>query len=228
MFFNRSAQKEIMDDMSVGGEFLDQALHELTRINRWLGGHATSLKGIRTISKNIPHSKMLTILDVGAGGADIVDAILLMQANVRITALDLNQGACAYAARAHPSLQVIQGSVLAIPFHGQSFDIVHASLFLHHFTESELYEILRSLLTVARFGVVINDLRRSVFAFLGITLVTRLFSRNAMVKHDGPLSVRRGFTKKELQRLCASLSSASFTIHRRWAFRWLVCIQKHP
>ena len=205
-----------MDDMSVDGEFLDRALRELTKINLWLGGHATSLKGIRTFTKHIPPLKILTILDVGAGGA----------ANVKITSFDLNQSACDYAARVHPSLQVVQGSVLAIPFPHQSFDIVHASLFLHHFTESELHEILRSLISVARYGIVINDLRRSVFAYIGITLVTRLFSRSAMVKHDGPLSVRRGFTKKELQRLCAALSSASFTIQRRWAFRWLVCIKK--
>ena len=226
MFLSRSYQKEIMDDMSVDGEFLDRALRELTKINLWLGGHATSLKGIRTFTKHIPPLKILTILDVGAGGADIVDATSSMRANVKITSFDLNQSACDYAARVHPSLQVVQGSVLAIPFPHQSFDIVHASLFLHHFTESELHEILRSLISVARYGIVINDLRRSVFAYIGITLVTRLFSRSAMVKHDGPLSVRRGFTKKELQRLCAALSSASFTIQRRWAFRWLVCIKK--
>jgi len=227
MFFSRSYQKEIMDNMSVDGDFLEQALRELTRINLWLGGHATSLKGIRTLAKYIPLPKILTILDVGAGGADIVDATSSMRANVQITSLDLNQGACDYAARMHPSLQVVNGSVFAIPFNHQSFDIVHASLFLHHFTESELHEILRSLMNVSKYGIVINDLRRSVFAYLGITFLTQLFSRSSMVKHDGPLSVRRGFTKKELQRLCASLSSASFTIHRRWAFRWLVCIKKH-
>jgi ubiquinone/menaquinone biosynthesis C-methylase UbiE len=227
MLFKRSAQKEIMDNMSVDGEFLDQALSELTGINLWLGGQATSLKGIRTLAKHIPHAKKLTILDVGAGGADIVDAVSSMREDVMITAFDLNKSACDYAARVHPSLQVVQGSVFAIPFQHQSFDIVHASLFLHHFTESELREILQSMMTVTRYGIVINDLRRSVFAYLGILLVTRLFSRSVMVKHDGPISVRRGFTRQELRQLCASLPSASFTIQRRWAFRWLVCITKN-
>jgi 2-polyprenyl-3-methyl-5-hydroxy-6-metoxy-1,4-benzoquinol methylase len=217
-----------MDDVSIGGETLDKALRELSRINKWLGGQATSLKGIMTLSKNIPHPKTLTILDVGSGGADIVDAVSSLEVDVKITALDLNKNACSYAARVHPSIHVVQGSVLALPFHDHSFDIVHASLFLHHFPEDDLRDILRSLLNVTRYGIIINDLRRSVFAYLGITFIAQLLSRSDMVKHDGPLSVRRGFTLKELKKLCESLSSASFTIHRRWAFRWLVCIRKNP
>jgi 2-polyprenyl-3-methyl-5-hydroxy-6-metoxy-1,4-benzoquinol methylase len=228
MFFRRSYQKEIMDDMSIGGETLDKAFRELSKINRWLGGKATSLKGIMSLAKNIPHPKTLTILDVGSGGADIVDAVSSLDAEVNITALDFNQNACSYAARTHPSLNVVQGSVMALPFPHQSFDLVHASLFLHHFTEDELRNILQSLMNVTRYGIIINDLRRSLFAYLGITFIAQVLSRSDMVKHDGPLSVRRGFTLKELKKLCESLSSASFTIHRRWAFRWLVCIKKNP
>jgi len=228
MFFRRSYQKEIMDDVTIGGETLDRAFRELTKINKWLGGQATSLKGIMTLTKYIPHPKTLTILDVGSGGSDIADAVSSIDADVKITALDLNKNALSYAAKVHPSIHVVQGSVLALPFHDQSFDIVHASLFLHHFSEDDLRDILHSLLNVSRYGIIINDLRRSIFAYLGITFLAQVLSRSDMVKHDGPLSVRRGFTLKELKKICGSISSASFTIHRRWAFRWLVCIKKNP
>ena len=215
-----------MDDMSIGGEPLDQALRELDMINAKLGGYSTSLQGIRILAQHLPQTETLTILDVGSGGGDLLNIVSSIRANTKMTALDLNQNACEYAAREHPSLHVVQGSVLALPFRDRSFDIVHASLFLHHFTESQLNEILQSLSAVARYGIVINDLRRSVFAYIGITLLTRLFSRSNMVKHDGPLSVSKGFTKKELQQLCSTLSSVSISIRRRWAFRWLVCIKK--
>ncbi len=212
--------------MSIQGEPLDRTLRELTTINSKLGGFTTSLQGIRILAQRIPQTKTLTILDVGAGGGDLVNVVSSIRTNAKITALDLNQSVCEYAARIHPSLHVVRGSVLELPFHDRSFDIVHASLFLHHFTESQLDEIVRSLLAVARYGIVINDLRRSVFAYLGITLLTRLFSQSDMVKHDGPLSVSKGFTKKELQQLFSTLSSVSISIRRRWAFRWLVCIEK--
>ena len=84
--------------------------------------------------------------------------------------------------------------------------------------------MLRSFDAIARHGIVINDLRRSVVSWLGVALLTRLFSRSAMIKSDAPLSVRRGFTRDELARLCQPLPSATFTIQRTWAFRWLVCV----
>ncbi|HMD13173.1 MAG TPA: methyltransferase domain-containing protein [Bacteroidota bacterium] len=215
-----------MDDMSIQGEPIDQALRELTVINSKLGGFSASIRGIRMVAEQVPQTETLSILDAGSGGGDIVTVVSSIRTDSTITALDLNHSACEYAARIRPSLHVVQGSVLALPFKDQSFDIVHTSLFLHHFTESELSEIVKSLLAVSRYGIIINDLRRSLFAYLGITLLTRLFSQSPMVKNDGPLSVTKGFTKKELQQLCSRLSSVSFSIHRRWAFRWLVCIKK--
>jgi 2-polyprenyl-3-methyl-5-hydroxy-6-metoxy-1,4-benzoquinol methylase len=225
-FLPRSTQKEIMDDMSIQDERLDEALQELRVINTWLGGNTTTRKGVRQLLKRTTIPDTLSILDVGAGGSDNAITIAALCRLVKITAFDLNKRVCEYTARANPSLTVVQGSVFDLPFQEQSFDIVHASLFLHHFTEEELRRILPSLLTRSRYGIVINDLRRSVFAYAGIVLLTQIFSRSAMVKNDGPLSVRRGFTRSELVRLCESLPSASYKIHRTWAFRWLVCIWK--
>jgi 2-polyprenyl-3-methyl-5-hydroxy-6-metoxy-1,4-benzoquinol methylase len=216
-----------MDDVSIHDERLDDALRELTVINTWLGGHSTSRKGIRKMLQHIPKQPALSVLDVGAGGSDLLRAISSLHRNIRMTSLDLNLRACKYSAETYPIIMLVNGSVLALPFKEQSFDIVHASLFLHHFTEDELRSIFQSLHSIARHGIIINDLRRSALSYYGIMLLTRLFSRSAMVKNDGPLSVRRGFARSELTQLCASLPSASYTIQRTWAFRWLVCIMKN-
>lgn len=225
-FLSRSAQKEIMDDMSIQDDRLDEALQELSVINTWLGGNKTTRKGVRMLLKRKILSSTLSILDVGAGGADIIKSIEPLHPDTKFTSLDLNMRTCEYAVRGNPSLMVVHGSILELPFQERSFDIVHASLFLHHFTEEQLRDILPSLYAVSRYGIIINDLRRSVFAYFGIFLLTQVFSRSAMVKNDGPLSVRRGFTRSELVRFCESLPSASYTIHRTWAFRWLVCLRK--
>ena len=226
MLFPRSTQQEIMDDVSIRDARMDDALRELAVINAWLGGDATSRKGVRQCLRRIPKGVTLSVLDVGAGGGGLLRAISSLHPNVTVTSLDLNLRACARSAEACPSAVFVNGSALALPFREGSFDIVHASLFLHHFTEEELRGMLVSLHAIARHGIVINDLRRSVISYLGVALLTRLFSRSATIKNDAPLSVRRGFTRNELKRLCLSLPSASFTVQRTWAFRWLVCVIK--
>jgi ubiquinone/menaquinone biosynthesis C-methylase UbiE len=224
--FPRSSQKEIMDNVFINDESIDQALRELTVINKWLGGFSNSRRGMKTLLKRIPAVKTITVLDVGAGGCDLAAAISRLHPGIHITALDLNKRACEYSKRKHPQISVVHGSVLNLPFGERSFDIVHASLFLHHFTEEELRSVLKAIYAVARCGIVINDVRRTLFSYYAMILLTRLFSKSAMVKNDGPISVRRGFTRDELVGLCSALPSASYTIRRTWAFRWHVCIAK--
>jgi len=74
--------------------------------------------------------------------------------------------------------------------------------------------------------MIINDLRRSVWALIGIKLLTILFSKSSMVKNDAPLSVKRGFIKSELIDMLKSLKIINYKIKRKWAFRWLVAIPK--
>ena len=47
-----------------------------------------------------------------------------------------------------------------------------------------------------------------------------------MVKHDGPLSVKRGFTKSGLINLLSDAGIKNFIIRWNWAFRWMVVIKK--
>jgi 2-polyprenyl-3-methyl-5-hydroxy-6-metoxy-1,4-benzoquinol methylase len=226
MILSRSVEKEIMDDPSIQDERLDETLRELTGVARRLGGLATSREGVRNVLAHFPPKESYSVLDVGAGGSDVVEALSSFRAGMKITVLDFNARACEYSARRFPFITVVHGSVFDLPFEEESFDVVHASLFLHHCTEDELHVLLPKLYSIARYGIVINDLRRSLVAYAGIAMLTRLFSRSAMVKHDAPLSVRRGFARNELAQFCAMLPSARTTIRRRWAFRWLVCVVK--
>ena len=69
-----------------------------------------------------------------------------------------------------------------------------------------------------RRGLVVNDLHRHPLSLPAVDWGTRLLSRSSMVRHDGPLCVRRGFRREELGDL------AGFTWHlvdRRWAFRFV-------
>jgi hypothetical protein len=42
------------------------------------------------------------------------------------------------------------------------------------------------------------------------------------VKHDAPLSVARGFTKKEWLQFFNIAGISNYSIEWKWAFRWLI------
>jgi hypothetical protein len=65
-------------------------------------------------------------------------------------------------------------------------------------------------------------LQRHPLAYYSIKILTRLFSKSYLVKNDAPLSVLRGFHKKELVNILQAANIASFSIEWRNAFRWLV------
>jgi SAM-dependent methyltransferase len=217
----RKNDPEIMDDFSIRDERIDQALRELKTINILLGGRGTTRKGFRLLTKNKSLSGRLTVLDAGAGGADVFGNDNEPYA---VTALDKNPRACSFL-HEHSQHTVVCGDAVNIPFKEKSFDIVHVSLFLHHFREEEIVLLMQSFMRVARRGIIINDLRRSALALFGIKILTILFSRSGMVQHDAPLSVQRGFTRSELLRILSLCSIQKFTLQRTWAFRWLVVVE---
>src|SRR5438552_4245193 len=55
----------------------------------------------------------------------------------------------------------VRADVRALPFPPRSFDVVLASLFLHHFDAVEVAAVLRGLFDLTRRALVINDLPRA-------------------------------------------------------------------
>jgi len=216
----RRYDPEIMDDFSIRDERMDKALGELKQVNRFLGGRAVTRKGLQILRAKNENDQPLTVLDIGAGGADVFDD---SPVPLRITVLDRHPRVCEYLRKRAPHA-VVCGDALKLSFKERSFDVVHASLFLHHFHEKEIRRILTSCLRISRHGIVINDLRRSIFAYAGIRILTFLFSRSPMVKHDGPLSVLRGFSRRELVALLDDCGITRYSFRRMWAFRWLVVV----
>ncbi len=225
MLNRRSCQKEIMDDFSITDDRINTALHELEIINKYLGGRSTSKKGFEIIFKVIGQKKRISILDVGSGGSDNFK-FNSNGTTICLTSLDLNKGVCRYVKENNSDVNIICGDTFSLPFKESSFDIVHVSLFLHHFSEEEINKLIQLFMKISRQGIIVNDLHRSVFAYAGIKLLTFLFSKSKMVKNDGPLSVKRGFLKYELQEIFAHTKSSFVLIQWRWAFRWLAVIIK--
>ena len=230
-FTYRSSGIEIMDDLNCSGEVVHQTLRELEIINRMLGGNAVTVQGVLSLLKEksqIP----IQVIDLGCGGGDMV--LLLKRkfekSNIKATfkGIDANPNIVAYAsshAHTEPGVSFEALDILSNDFRNQSCDVALATLFFHHFTNDQLVDILSHLKNQCRIGFVINDLHRHPFAYYSIELLTRLFSKSNMVKNDGPLSVLRGFSKKELITILARAEIKSYTIKWMWAFRWQVIVK---
>lgn len=229
----RSQEKEVIDfPESMSAQEVEGMLGELRLVNRWLGGSRAGLAPLGKWIQNLRAKRSVQILDVGSGGADIPrDLAAWGRAHgveVCVTALDNNLQACRVAkhdSQGFPEIAVLQADVHQLPFADKRFDLSVCSAFLHHFSQSEIVSILRGLARVSRSGVIINDLHRHRLAYWGIRLLTILFSRSAAVRHDGPLSVRKGFRRSDLEGILQQAGLGRCSIQWRWAFRWVVTIR---
>ena len=224
MLLKRCYDKEIMDDFSVDDIRIEQALDELKLINKFLGGTKTSLSGLKYfIDEN--RTDEVKILDIGSGTSDIFLNSMGSLTGIKVYSVDRNKKICRLI-KTRNSFVPINGNGLILPFKENSVSVIHASLFLHHFRENEIIEIIKSSMKIAWDGIIINDLRRSVWALIGIRILTLLFSRSAMVRNDAPISVKRGFIKKDITTILQRLNITNFILKRKWAFRWLIIIKK--
>jgi len=228
----RSADAELMDDRSIAGAELDRALQELRIINRLLGSAGPTIEGVAGIWRAAGCPRRLHILDVGAGSGDVNRALLRWadrrHIDMRITLVDMHPQTCKTAAAYYDGearIQVICADLLRLAL--RPADIVTASLFTHHFSTAQLPAVYRAMLHCARLGIVVNDLHRHWLAWLAIRLATRLFSHNRMIRHDAPLSVRRGFRSAELRALQCEPALANLQIAWRPWFRYLVIGTAH-
>jgi ubiquinone/menaquinone biosynthesis C-methylase UbiE len=220
MFLKRIDTPEIMDDFSIKDERIEFALNELRLINSYLGGKSTTKAGLDNLFKRF-QIKKAKVLDAGAGASDILIS-LQEKYDMEIIAVEKNIRACKYLRSSQ--VKVVCCDLNYLPFKKKSFDIIHASLILHHFSSGELKRLFCNFIQIVKKGIIINDLRRNVLALAGINILTHLFSKSLLVKNDAPLSVRRGFIKSEIMRLLNSVKFFDFEIKRKWAFRWLVII----
>jgi SAM-dependent methyltransferase len=227
-FKQRSYRKELLDRDDIPFAAVKRNMQELDFINRKLGGHDITLDGIVALIKDQPvFNKQLTIVEIGCGGGDNLRAIKgwaeHIKLPVQLLGIDINEACIAYAEEQerNAGIQFIHSdyTLTGIP---TKTDIIFSSLFCHHFTDEELIFQLQWMQQNSELGFFINDLHRHPLAYYSIKLLTSVFSKSYLVKNDAPLSIQRGFKKKDWQNLFASAGIYNYTCTWRWAFRWLI------
>lgn len=208
----RSYEEELMDRHDADPKRLKRTIEQFDLLNRLFSSTIPLFKKqILPVMLTQP-DRQWTILDFGSGGCDIDRAVVRLcrkrGLKVRITALDLDPRVLPWAqelCRGYPEIEPVTGSVLDLPTLGD-FDFIVSNHTLHHFTYPQVRRTVELCLTHARHGILLNDLARSFWAYVGYTIFTGLFVWGSLAFYDGRLSIRRGFTVAELERELAGLA----------------------
>lgn len=227
-FSRRSAKEEMMDDFSLGHEIIDPIMEELEVVNKLLGGYHVFYNAFKKM--NI--SSGMTISDWGCGGGDSLRVIAIwarrQKLDIRLVGVDATASAIEYASRksrGYPEITYILADVMSDELYPNQFDIVLSSLFTHHFSGENWIKLIQKMTVCASAYVIINDLHRHWFAYHSIGILTSVFSRSEMVKHDSKLSVLRSFRYKEIDQMLKKAGLDHYMIKWMWAFRWQVIIE---
>jgi SAM-dependent methyltransferase len=201
---------EILDDPSVDPAVRVRAIADVARSNRVLGGLRAAALDLRDAVVK-PRG---TLLDVGTGLADIpararTDA---ERAGIALTTFGVDEAPSLLRQARERVSHVVCANALALPFRDRSIDVVMCSQLLHHFENADAELLLAEMNRVARRAVVVSDLRRSWVAALG-------FWAMSVTRHDGVVSVLRGFTRADLDRLVRSATGSTPTIRHRLGYR---------
>jgi len=228
MLSARSYEKELLDAPAIEVELLYQNLRELAIINKYLGGHAVSVRGIAQVL--IDPAKTYSVMDIGCGGGDSILAISnwaeANQRKITLAGVDLKEDCISYATEncsKRSSIRLICDDFRNVFDRHNKIDVVHAALFCHHFREEDIISFIKLCLQ-QQATFIINDLERHPVAYYSIRLLARVFSRSPLVKNDAPLSVKRGFKKSEWHDILKRAGATNYSINNCWAFRHLIII----
>jgi SAM-dependent methyltransferase len=197
----RQRGAEILDAPDADPRLAARSLQDVATANRLFGGTRAVLAELATLWPTLP--RHATLLDVGTGAGDIPARVTGAAAEQGIglwmVGLEMNRE-LASASRG-TSLVAVCGDARRLPFRDHSIDVVICSQVLHHFFDDDAAQLLSELDRVARHRVIISDLHRSRVAAVAIWLASFVLAFHPVSRHDGVVSVMRGFRAPELRTL---------------------------
>lgn len=220
----RISTPEILDSDSCPPAEVEASLRDLSRINRWFGGVATTRNMIERVAAATGR-KYFSVLEVAAGFGEVpkVAGQQLARQGITLDVTHLDR----VPSHLLPGHRAVVADAQALPFPDSSFDLVSSSLFAHHLEPAELARFVNEALRVSRCAVLINDLIRHplhlALVYAGFPLMRSYVSRG-----DGVASVRRAYVPEEMRQILASAfargSAPRVQISRHYLFRMGVIV----
>ena len=198
-----------------------RSLADLRFVDRWLGNRRAFAASVLPFLRGTPRPR---ILDVGCGSGDVLaglrraagDRAIAVGADIRLLHLRA----------APPDILRVVADARRLPFPAQSFDVVTASLFLHHFDAPELPDVLRGLFALARRALVVNDLRRARVPYVFGRAFFKLLFQSPVSVADGLVSIRRSFLPGELADAFTAAGIPGVRIRRTFPYRLIAVAER--
>jgi SAM-dependent methyltransferase len=215
----RTRGVEILDAPGTDPEIVREAMGDLVASNRMFGGAAAVAAEFHQLAPSLPRSA--TLLDVGTGMGDIglLARRIAARHGVRLRTIGLDVNETLARAAAPQMSHTVRGDARRLPLADKSVDVAICSQVLHHFFDGDVALLLRELDRVARVRVIIGDLRRSRVAVALFWVAATALGYHPVSRHDGLVSIGRGFTTGDLQAsINAALGHGAY-VHRRLGWR---------
>ena len=217
---------ELLDDPHADPAAVERELRDITRLNALFGGTRAVVEALEPVFKagrrETGNGKRATwtLLDIGTGLGDIPRAAAAAARKhgieLRLVGIELNSAAARSAQRAGegPPLVMLLADGGALPLGPRSVDVVSASQVLHHLPPAIAVRWIKSFGALARQAVVLADLRRSRVAMAGVWLASFPLGFGAVTRHDAVVSLRRGYTRAEMNDLLVAAGAPPVARYR--------------
>ena len=220
----RSREPELMDGPAVDDLDLARCLRDLERVNRASFGYRPTLNWLARAATG---RRTLSIVDAGSGHGDMLRRIWRWGASrgidLDLIGVDLNPAATRAARAATPAEAPIRfetGNIFDWRPDRQ-VDIAISALFCHHLDDGDLPRFVDWMEAHTRIGWFVNDLDRHWIPEHFLRATFAVLPVHRFVRHDGPVSVRRGFRRGDLEAIL-TIAGVPLPVEIGWwfPFRW--------
>jgi hypothetical protein len=212
----RLVQPELLDVLSPDDPRARRSRRDLCRVNWWMGNSTILVDSLR---KHIGGRVPGRIIEIGAGDGNFLLSVAKKMASrwpeMNVTLLDQQKIVSSETLAAFLKLGWQPEMVMADVFDWPPTDpanravdqapdqvtdqVMVANLFLHHFVEARLTELLQKISYSTKLFIAVEP-RRSAWPALG-GLLLGLIGCNDVTRHDATVSIRAGFVGQEISAL---------------------------
>jgi hypothetical protein len=224
---NRIVQPEWLDRLPPDDPRAIHSRRDLRRVNSWMRNHELMATALQN---NFQGHSLQRITELGAGDGNfflrVVEKISARRPDGEATLIDLKKNVADETLAAFASLGWRAKAVVADVFDWPQIDsdIVITNLFLHHFEDAKLAELLGLISRRTKLFIALEP-RRAAWPLFCSRLLWAI-GCNDVTRHDAAVSVRAGFFGDEISRLWPDRKNWELTEKRTGVFSHLFIARK--
>jgi SAM-dependent methyltransferase len=227
----RVVEPEFLDTLPPDDPRALRSRRDLRRVNSWMGNAEILVAAlVKARSLSAFSQTRLQITELGAGDGNFLFRVAERTnwQNVHATLLDRQKNVSAETLAAFSKLGWRAETIVADVFNwaeNENYaEVIVANLFLHHFEDARLAELLRAISRRAKFFVAVEP-HRFHFPFPCAQML-RLIGCGEITRHDAAASIRAGFIRQEISALWPDEQNWRLTERRAGLFSHLFVAQK--